>query len=172
MSELRLETPPSPTTAPHTTLEEDDIVGPPNITRENISVPGAFAAFGKSLCCNDENCRDLDCTRDTTQSTFVSKYPGIEMRFGGVLPPSKSKAKAASIGDTNETKSSSNPTPLALQLPPDPAEESEQFKTFVGTTICHCGIHIHTFTCKKPPKGWHGCRLCFDKALSFALTKL
>ena len=75
------------------------------------------------------------------------------MRFGGVLPPSKSKAKAASIGDTNETKSSSNPTPLALQLPPDPNEESEQFKTFVGTTICHCGIHIHTFTCKKPPKG-------------------
>ena len=116
---MSLEPPPSPTTAPRTTLEEDDIVGPPNITREDISsVPGAFAAFGKSLCCNDENCRDLDCTRDTTQSTFLSKYPGIEMRFGGVLPPSKSKAKAASIGDTNETKSSSNLTPLALQLPP------------------------------------------------------
>ena len=47
---------------------------------EDHSSPGAFAAFGKSLCCNDDNCHGLDCSRDTTQSTFLSKYPGINMK--------------------------------------------------------------------------------------------
>ena len=71
-----------------------------------------------------------------------------------------------SIGDTNETVYSSRPTPYSMQLPPDPAKENEQFKTFVCLVISRCGIHVHTFTCKKPPKGWLGCRLCYDKALS------
>jgi len=32
--------------------------------------------------------------------------------------------------------------------------------------VCHCGIHTHSFTCKKPPKGWHGCRLCYKKGFN------
>ena len=26
--------------------------------------------------------------------------------------------------------------------------------------VCKCNIHKHTFTCRKPPNGWFGCRLC------------
>ena len=59
---------------------------------EDYSSPGAFAAFGKSLCCNDEDCHDLDCTRDTTQSTFLSKYTGISMNS-----PSKMTLSSVSL---------------------------------------------------------------------------
>jgi len=131
---------------------------------EDYSSPGAFAAFGKSLCCNDENCHDLDCTRDdTTQSTFLSKYTGISMNS-----PSKMTLSSVSLKKNKNGKvpSSSRLRPQSTQLPPDPRIKKDDFKTFVGVTICHCGVHVHTFTCKKPPKGWHGCRLCFPKALS------
>ena len=57
------------------------------------------------------------------------------------------------------------PPPRAILLPPDPHLRSE-YKTHVAVTVCHCGIHTHSFTCKKPPKGWHGCRLCYKKGLS------
>ena len=57
------------------------------------------------------------------------------------------------------------PPPRAILLPPDPHLRSE-YKTHVAVTVCHCGIHTHSFTCKKPPKGWHGCRLCYQKGLS------
>ena len=57
---------------------------------EDHSSPGAFAAFGKSLCCNDDNCHGLDCSRDTTQSTFLSNYPGINMKSPSEMTESKS----------------------------------------------------------------------------------
>ena len=106
------------------------------------------------------------CTHDQTSQQF----PGINM-----VSPTKPlisfmdarKRKGGnSIGDTNENVYSSRPTPLSLQLPPDPNKDSEQFNTLVVKTIRQSGIHKHTFTCKKPPKGWHGCRLCYDKALN------
>jgi len=49
---------------------------------------------------------------------------------------------------------------------PDPDEDRGNYKTYVAITVCYCGnIHSHSFTCKKPPKGWHGCRLCYPKYL-------
>ncbi len=63
----------------------------------------------------------------------------------------------------------SQPTrvPRALQTPPDPAGAAEDYIWHCSGTILHCGIHNHTFTCRKPPKGWDGCRLCKPSGLSF-----
>ena len=174
MSELELETPTTatlPSTPP--TLEEDDIDEPPEIIRQASSIdPGAFAAYGKRLKhCQDKSCQHGECNQDVQDTEQTSQqYPGIN-----VVTPTKpiissmdarKRTGGKSIGDTNKTVYSSRPTPYSMQLPPDPAKESEQFKTFVCLVICRCGIHVHTFTCKKPPKGWLGCRLCYDKALS------
>jgi len=145
--------------------DNDSDVHSPDITRHDSSVPGAFAEYGKKL----KRCQDTTCQREgcNEEVWIPSPFQGIKMRAIPMpIIPSKSKAKVSFIGDTNETISSSKPTPLALQLPPDPNKQGEQFKSFVGIIICHCGIHVHTFTCKKPPKGWQGCRLCYDKALN------
>ena len=179
MSELDLETPAVATL--HSSPEEeeaDDLVGPPNIKRRvlastshDMSIPGAFVEHAKKLKrCQDENC-DGECNHDVTDTVVMSQqFPGINV--GTLTKPIISSVDARKrkggdyFGDTNETVSSSRPTPLSLQLPPDPNKDSEQFNTLVVTTICQCGIHKHTFTCKKPKKGWNGCRLCYDKALN------
>ena len=109
------------------------------------------------------------------QETFQTRYPGIVMTIptkpilsylDELRMEKKNAKKNATIGDTSQTVSSSRPTPLALQLPPDPIKESEQFKEHVGNIICFCGIHQHTHTCRKPPKGWRRCRLCKPTALN------
>ena len=179
MSELDLETPAVATL--HSSPEEeeaDDLVGPPNIKRRvpastshDMSIPGAFVEHAKKLKrCQDENC-DGECNHDVTDTVVMSQqFPGINV--GTLTKPIISSVDARKrkggdyFGDTNETVSSSRPTPLSLQLPPDPNKDSEQINTLVVTTICQCGIHKHTFTCKKPKKGWNGCRLCYDKALN------
>jgi len=176
VSELGLETPPA-ATLPSSPEEDDDIVGPPNIQRAastslDTSDPRAFVEYGKRLKhCQDKSCQHGECNQDVQDTEQTSQqYPGIN-----VVTPTKpiissmdarKRTGGKSIGDTNKTVYSSRPTPYSMQLPPDPAKENEQFKTFVGLVISRCGIHVHTFTCKKPPKGWHGCRLCYDKALS------
>jgi len=137
----------------------------------DTSDPRAFAKYGKTLLknrCIDGCCVDDHCTQANTDQTS-QKYPGIN-----VVTPTKpiissmdlKRKGGKSIGDTSQNVFSSRPKPRATELPPDPEINDGDFKTFVAVTICHCGIHIHTFTCKKPPKGWHGCRLCFPKALS------
>ena len=125
------------------------------------SSPGAFAAFGKTLRCT-KNC----CSNDTLKESFESHFPGIRMAANPIVTSSDTLKKDNTKNQSNAVPSSSRSRPRATQLPPDPRIKDGEFKTFVGVTICHCGIHIHTFTCKKPPKGWHGCRLCFPKALS------
>ena len=138
----------------------------------DTSDPRAFAKYGKTLLknrCIDGCCVDDHCTQANTDQTS-QKYPGIN-----VVTPTKPiisfmdslKMKGGdSIGNTSRNVSSSRPRPSGSQLPPHPSKDEGSFKSFAGVTICHCGIHIHTFTCKKPPKGWHGCRLCFSKPLS------
>ena len=178
MSELELETPAAATRHSSPEEEADDIVGPPNIKRRvpassshDMSIPGAFVEHARKLKrCQDENC-DGECNQDAQDTEQTSQqFPGINM--GTLSKPIISSMDARkrkggdSIGDTNEIVYSSRPTPLSLQLPPDPNKDSEQFNTLVEITICQCGIHEHTFTCKKPPKGWHGCRLCYDRALN------
>ena len=125
------------------------------------SSPGAFAAFGKTLRCT-KNC----CSNDTLEESFESHFPGIRMAANPIVTSSDTLKKDNTKNQSNAVPSSSRSRPRATQLPPDPRIRDGQFKSFVGVTICHCGIHMHTFTCKKPPKGWHGCRLCFPKALS------
>ena len=81
MSELELETP-SAATLP--TLEDDDI-GPPRIKRRlqastslDTSKPGAFAALGKTLNCQDESCQHGECNHDVTDTVVMSQqFPGI-----------------------------------------------------------------------------------------------
>jgi len=163
---------------------DDDVsfAAPPKIHRllsvdsekgdsEENSSPGAFAEYGNKLLksrCIDGCGVDDHCTQANTDQTS-QKYPGIN-----VVTPTKpiissrdlKRKGGKSIGDASQNVFSSRPKPRAMELPPDPEINDGDFKTFVGVTICHCGIHMHTFTCKKPPKGWHGCRLCFPKALS------
>jgi len=112
---------------------------------------------------------------DRARETFQTRYPGIVMTiptkpilsYSDELKMKMKKMKGkATIGDTSQTLSSSRPRPRATQLPPHPSNDMGNFKTFVAVTVCHCGIHVHTFTCKKPPKGWHGCRLCKPSPLS------
>ena len=61
-------------------------------------------------------------------------------------------------------------TGRAMLVPPNPVEtchrvgdkpaNSAGFMMFVDTNICRSGIHSHCFTCRKPPKGYTGCRMC------------
>ena len=57
-------------------------------------------------------------------------------------------------------KKYTNQTARAMLVPPDPLEDGQNFNSHTSMTICMCGIHGHSFTCRKPPKGYHGCRLC------------
>jgi hypothetical protein len=63
----------------------------------------------------------------------------------------------------SETFSKFETAKRAMQLPPCPADSSAAFRAHIQKTICTCGIHEHCFTCKKPPNGWHGCRLCMPR---------
>jgi hypothetical protein len=63
----------------------------------------------------------------------------------------------------SETFSKLDTAKRAMQLPPCPEELPAAFSAHVEKTICTCGIHEHCFTCKKPPNGWHGCRLCMPR---------
>ena len=172
MSELELETP-SAATLP--TFEDDDI-GPPRIKRRlkastslDTSKPGAFAALGKTLNCQDESCQHGECNQDVQDTVVMSQqYPGIN-----VVTPTKPiissrdalrRKGGDSIGGTNETVYSSRPSAQAMRLPPDPTKDRKLFNTHVVITICQCGIHNHTFTCHKPPNGREGCRLCLPRA--------
>ena len=68
------------------------------------------------------------------------------------------KTKAAVFGSSGQGW-----IPRVAHLPPDPVQDSDNFKNHVSCTICRCGTHEHTWTCRKPPKGWRGCRLCYPK---------
>ena len=41
---------------------------------------------------------------------------------------------------------------------------------FVDTNICRSGIHSHCFTCRKPPKGYTGCRMCKPSGLTVSTS--
>ena len=47
----------------------------------------------------------------------------------------------------------------AMKVPLDPRFKRSKFRHYVHDIFCYCGIHIHCMTCRKPPKGWTGCRL-------------
>ena len=132
-------------------------------SQQDHSSPGAFAEYGKKLLksrCIDEGCMEDHCEHDDGIQQISQQFPGIN-----IIPPEKPILAAnTSFSQTTQGLTSSRPKPRAAQLPPRHMEDD--FKTFVAVIICHSGIHMHTFTCKKPPKGWHGCRLCFPKALS------
>ena len=98
------------------------------------------------------------------------QFPGINV--GTLTKPiissmdARKRIGGKSIGDTNETVYSSRPSAQAMRLPPDPTKDRKLFNTHVVITICQCGIHNHTFTCKKPKTGLEGCRLCLPRAPS------
>ena len=49
--------------------------------------------------------------------------------------------------------------PKATQVPPMPgAGNSERWEIFFWETVLETGMHVHSFTCGKPPGGVHGCR--------------
>ena len=48
----------------------------------------------------------------------------------------------------------------AMLVTPDPALCEGDFNDFCHACICRCGIHTHCMTCRKPPMGYVGCRLC------------
>ena len=51
----------------------------------------------------------------------------------------------------------------ALIIPPDPEEKKKEFHNHVHATVCTNGIHRHCLTCRKPPKGFTGCRLAMPR---------
>ena len=172
MSELGLETPPAATL--HSSPEEDDdVVGPPNIkrvqasTNHDASVPGAFAEYGKTR--QDTSCQHEECNQDE-DTRATGQFPTINMTWDStkpILSSSSLKRKNDLFVNANKSSpSSSMPTAQAMHLPPDPTKDRKQFNTHVAKTICQCGVHNHTFTCRKPPNGWEGCRLCKPSALS------
>ena len=130
----------------------------------DMSIPGAFAS---TMCCADEKCNGRDCTDDPISDPPPSK----RARTGFQLPPNIIEADNANMtlpagSRPKNTASGNTSIPRVLEQPPHPVKESEKFKTHVGLTVCYCGIHTHSFTCKKPPKGFHGCRMCYGRALS------
>ena len=130
----------------------------------DMSIPGAFAS---KMCCADEKCNGRDCTDDPISDPPPSK----RARTGFQLPPNIIEADNANMtlpagSRPKNTASGNTSIPRVLEQPPHPVKESEKFKTHVGLTVCYCGIHTHSFTCKKPPKGFHGCRMCYGRALS------
>jgi len=139
VSELGLDTARATLSTP--SEEKDDGIGPPSIKRVtassslDTSIPGAFAAFGKTLdTCQDTNCQHVDCTSDD--------------------------------GTGAPTKHSEISTPQSILLPPDPTD-IKHFNSHVAKTVRKWGLHTkHTFTCHKPPKGYHGCRMCYPRAPS------
>ena len=51
------------------------------------------------------------------------------------------------------------PVGRAMFVSPCPENEREQFQKHAYCNVCTCGIHSHCLTCRKPPKGYTGCRL-------------
>lgn len=58
-------------------------------------------------------------------------------------------------------------TGRAMLVPPDPRNNRRDFCHFSNQTACTCGIHQHCLTCRKPPKGFTGCRLAMPRGLVF-----
>ena len=181
-------------------IKENDIVDPHDITRHDTSVPGAFAECSKKLkrcqdmTCQREGCNeevlikwtDDDSEMDVCAASFNAKREHTKPQDNQdtsvdtsaspsnkpiVLSQDTSSDEDSVTDNSTPQARSRRPLPRATMEIPDPKEEPEKFKTHVALTVCCCGIHIHSFTCKKPPKGWHGCRLCYMKALSNGGTK-
>ena len=160
-------------------------------SKVDMSIPGVFAL---KKCCADERCGSQHSKPQNTQDTSVdtsdasqdtsaspqcnrgvaipSKYPGITMTIPNE-PIGYTSSDEDSVTDNSTPQvSSRRALPRAMMEAPDPKREPEEFKTHVALTVCYCGnIHKHSFTCKKPLKGWHGCRMCYSKALSNGGTK-
>lgn len=120
----------------------------------SLSSPGFFAGYcKKTLRCVSENC----------QCEGLEKLQGIELNPSLKPLPSSNDS---SVGDANrQSFISKPPIPRAILVPPE-RERLVEYKSHVAATVCACGnIHTHSFTCRKPPKGWHGCRMCYSKAL-------
>ena len=47
----------------------------------------------------------------------------------------------------------------AMCTPPHPAKNRRRFLHHAHRNILYSGIHSHCLTCRKPPRGYHGCRL-------------
>jgi len=56
-------------------------------------------------------------------------------------------------------------TGRAMMVLPDPEQDSDNYDQFTNDCICHSGIHTHCMTCRKPPRGWTGCRLAKPSGL-------
>lgn len=131
----------------------------------DISTPGTFADYARTLksCCADESCNGEDCIDD-----LIPGPPPLKRKMH--LPSDITDAEYTKPTGVSKLKyiggGNIKLPPRVLELPPDPEEDKASYKSHVALTVCHCGIHTHSFTCKKPPKGWHGCRMCYGKALS------
>ena len=53
----------------------------------------------------------------------------------------------------------------AMLIHPDPLQDMDAFEEFYQCGICRSGIHTHCMTCRKPPNGYTGCRLCKPSGL-------
>ena len=103
------------------------------------------------------------CVLLSESASHKTECSVLGLKRSAPRPIISSKAK-----DHNKTKAAGfgggqGWIPRVAHLPPDPVQDGDKFKTYVSYTICRCGIHEHTWTCRKPPKGWRGCRLCYPK---------
>jgi len=106
----------------------------------------------------------LDGCAASSESTTKGGDMSSSLKWSKPRPIIPSKSSNANETRINAHKESW--APMVMHRPPDPANDGDTFKTFVSKIICRCGIHEHTFTCHKPPNGWHGCRLCYTRALN------
>jgi len=149
--------------------EEED-----GTSNHDYSSPGAFALFSKSKKCKCGECEDYqdrERGRDGDAGQMASsRYPGIT-----ITVPQKPlfSNEGGSIDGEGVLTVDPGRIPRAIILPPKfSTDDGIKFKTHVGMTVCSCGnIHTHSFTCRKPPKGWHGCRMCYSRALCDGGTK-
>lgn len=96
-------------------------------------------------------------TKNSVVTTSLKRSDPSAIVCGGLASSSWSS-------DSNTAAWAKRPLPRTILLSPDPEEEVVKYESFVSETVCYCGLHSHSFTCKKPPRGWHKCRLCYPKS--------
>lgn len=47
----------------------------------------------------------------------------------------------------------------AMTTPPHPQAKKRKYLHHARTNVLYSGIHVHCMTCRKPPRGYHGCRM-------------
>ena len=124
-----------------------------------VTAPPTSARGEQLEGCDGNHSKGSNSTANTTPCAAPNQQVQIK------------RSKPSAIGSIRRVKPTTmsvlpRTLPRAMQIPPDPLEETDDYIWHYSGTIIHCGMHCHTFTCKKPPKGWHGCRLSKPSGMS------